>query len=268
VHDALAPFVREAGSGPGVVCIHSNASTSGQWRGLMERLAPRFHVLAPDSYGSGKTAEWHSDRVISLRDEVRLIEPVLRDAGAQMTLIGHSYGGAVALIAALKNPGRVRALALYEPTLFALVEQESRSPNDVDGIRNAADAAISLVEAGDPVGASRRFIDFWMGGGSFERMPERNRAAIAEAVRNVQGWKDALFDEPTPADAFRALDVPVLLLVGTRSPLSSRAVARRLAARLPQVEALELDGLGHMAPVTHPDVVNARIARFLDRHAG
>ena len=44
------PFVREAGAGAGVVCLHSNASTSNQWRELMERLAPKFHVLAPDSY--------------------------------------------------------------------------------------------------------------------------------------------------------------------------------------------------------------------------
>ena len=43
------PFVREAGTGRGVVCLHANASTSAQWRGLMERLAPRFHVLAVDS---------------------------------------------------------------------------------------------------------------------------------------------------------------------------------------------------------------------------
>lgn len=70
------PYFREAGSGPGVVCIHSNASTSGQWRGLMDLLSPKFHVLAPDSYGSGKSPEWPSDRIITLRDEVAYIEPV------------------------------------------------------------------------------------------------------------------------------------------------------------------------------------------------
>ena len=67
------PFVRAAGSGPGVVCLHSNASSSSQWRGLMELLAPRFRVLAPDSYGAGKSPDWPSDREISLADEVALI---------------------------------------------------------------------------------------------------------------------------------------------------------------------------------------------------
>lgn len=258
-------FFREAGSGPGVVCLHSNASSSGQWRSLMEALAPRFHVLAADSYGAGKSPPWPTDRAVTLRDEVALLEPVFQRAGEPFALVGHSYGAAVALLAALARPERVRALALYEPTLFALVEQESPSPNEVDGIRSTVAASLAALRAGDPAAAARCFIDFWMGEAAFERMPERHRAAIAEAMANVQGWKDALFGEPTPASAFRRLEAPVLMLVGKRSPLSSRAVARRLAGLLANVECVELEALGHMAPITDPDVVNARIAGFLDQ---
>ena len=73
----------------------------------MELLAPRFRVLAPDSYDAGKSPQWPSDRIIRLRDEVALIEPVLARAGSPLLLVGHSYGAAVALIAALANPGRI-----------------------------------------------------------------------------------------------------------------------------------------------------------------
>lgn len=257
---------REAGSGPGVVCLHANASSSAQWRALMEALAPRFHVLAADAYGVGKSPPWPGDRKLALRDEVELLQPVLDRAGEPFSLVGHSYGGAVALIAASMHPGSVRALALYEPTLFALVERQSPPPNEVDGIRNAVATAVAALRAGDACAAARCFIDFWMSPGAFDGMPERNRAAIAEAVRKVEGWKHALFDEPTPVSAFRNLQVPVLLLVGKRSPLSSRAVARQLAGALPRVEVDELPGLGHMGPVTHPDIVNARIAAFLGQH--
>lgn len=259
---------REAGSGPGVVCLHSNASSSAQWRALMEALAPKFHVLAADSHGVGKSPPWPHDRKLTLRDEVAALEPVFDRAGERFSLVGHSYGGAVALVAAIALPGRVRALALYEPTLFSLVERESPPPNDVDGIRGTVARAVAALQAGDAARAAHGFIDFWMGDGAFAAMPERNRAAIAESVRNIQGWKDALFDEPASADAFRELAAPVLLLVGTRSPLSSRAVADRLARLLPRVERIELDGLGHMGPVTDPAAVNARIAAFLERHAG
>ena len=140
------PFFRESGAGPGVVCTHANASSSGQWRGLMDLLAPKFHVFAPDSYGAGKGPEWPMDRAISLRDEVALIEPVLARAGSPLALVGHSYGAAVALVAALMNPGRVRAMALYEPTFFSLIEAEKPSPNEADGILSAVSRASAALE--------------------------------------------------------------------------------------------------------------------------
>jgi pimeloyl-ACP methyl ester carboxylesterase len=58
--------------------------------------------------------------------------------------------------------------------------------------------------------------------------------------------------------------VPVLFLVGGQTTESARGVARLLVAALPRVEVLEFPELGHMGPVTHPERVNAAIARFLE----
>jgi pimeloyl-ACP methyl ester carboxylesterase len=259
------PFFREAGAGPGVVCVHSNASTSGQWRGLMDRLAPRFRVFAPDSYDAGKSPEWPSDRVIRLRDEVGLIEPVLTRAGSPLALVGHSYGAAVALLAALADPGRVRAMALYEPTLFALLDAETPRSNDAEGIRYAVAEAGAALAAGNPDAAAERFIDYWSGPGTWARTPEQRKPPIAAAVTNVRRWGHALFTEPTPLEAFRSLDVPVLYMVGKRSTPAAHGVARLLVNALPQVEVVEFESLGHMGPVTHPDVVDECIGRFIER---
>ena len=258
-------FFRETGSGPGVVCFHSNASNSGQWRALMEKLAPRFHVLAVDSYGAGKSPAWPPDRAVSLAEEAALAEPVLERAAAPFVLVGHSYGGAVALVAAVREPRRVRALALYEPTLFALVDAASPPPNDADGIRDAVARAGAALDAGDSAHAARCFIDFWMGVGAWDGMPPARQGPIAASVANIRGWAQALFGEPTALAELARLDVPVLIMVGKNSPLSSRGVARLLTGALPRVEVVEFEGLGHMAPVTHPEVVNGTIARFLER---
>jgi pimeloyl-ACP methyl ester carboxylesterase len=259
------PFFREAGSGPGVVCIHANASSGGQWRGLMDVLAPRFRVLAPDSYDSGKSPHWPSDRVIHLRDEVTLIEPVLVRAGSPLALVGHSYGAAVALIAALADPSRVRAMALYEPTLFALVDAETPPPNDAEGIREVVAEAGFALTTGNPDAAAGRFIDYWTGTGTWAHTPEQRRPPIVASVANVRRWGHALFTEPTTLRAFRSLGVPVLYMVGKRSTPSAHAVARLLANALPRVEVVEFGDLGHMGPITHPDVVNEAIANFLER---
>jgi pimeloyl-ACP methyl ester carboxylesterase len=260
-----APFCREAGSGPGVVCLHANASTSSQWRALMDALAPRFHVLAPDSLGAGKSAIPPAARDVSLGDEAAFLEPVFARADVPHVLVAHSYGAAVALVAAVSNPARVRALAVYEPVLFSLVDAECPPPNDADGIRQAVADACAAVDAGDLPGAARRFIDFWMGDGAWDRTPESRQGPIADAVVNIRGWGRTLLNEPTPLAAFSALGMPVLYMVGSESPASSRSVARLLTGALPNVEVVEFAGLGHMAPITHPDLVNEAIVRFIDR---
>jgi pimeloyl-ACP methyl ester carboxylesterase len=98
----------------------------------------------------------------------------------------------------------------------------------------------------------------------------RFRNALEQPHIAVSGECSALgaclFTEPTPLDAFRSLDIPVLFVVGKRSPASARGVARLLTAVLPRVEMLELEDLGHMGPMTHPDLVNDAIAQFLEQN--
>ena len=261
---AARPHVRAAGQGPGVICLHSNASSSSQWRGLIERLAPRWQVLAPDSWGSGQSPEWPSDRVISLQDEVDLVEPLLAAQPGPWVWVGHSYGGAAVLRAAVQRPERVRALVLYEPTLFALLRSGLAGPGVEREIVAVVNDGAAALDAGDPDGAALRFIDYWMGPGSWAATPEHRKPAIAASVRNLRRWGHALVTEPTPIEAFARLDVPVLLMTGAASTAAAHGVARCLLQTLPRVTHVEFAGLGHMAPVTHPDAVNAEIERFLN----
>jgi len=229
----------------------------------MEALAPDFHVLAADSYGAGKSPPWPTNRQIGLRDELELLEPVFARAGTPFTLVGHSYGGAIALVAAVTQPRRIRAMALYEPVLFSLLDADSPPPNDADGIRDTVRRAAAALDAGDPDRAAECFFDYWMGPGAWQQMPEPRKAPIAAAIVSVREWLVALLGEPTRLESFAALDLPVLYMIGKRSPASSRGVARLLTRVLPCVKVVEFEGLGHNGPVTHPGVVNEAISKFL-----
>ena len=126
-----------------------------------------------------------------------------------------------------KPDPRARARPL-RTDVFALVDAHSPPPNGADGIRNAVAAASAALDAGDRDAAAEHFIDFWMGAGSWKQTPGQRRPAIADSGVNVRRWSHALFTEPTPLAAFAALDVPVLYMVGKRSPESAHAVARLL----------------------------------------
>ncbi|MEY4883599.1 MAG: hypothetical protein RIS34_1453 [Pseudomonadota bacterium] len=259
----MQAYFREAGTGEGVVCLHSNASASAQWRALMDRLSSRFRVFAPDSLGAGKSPAWPQDRVVNLSDEVDLLQPVCALAGNPLSLVGHSYGGAVALRVALAMPGRVRALAVYEPTLFSLLEEEVTNHPDSQGIRDAVNDAGAAIDAGDLAAAGARFIDYWMGDGTWCSMPAPRRDMVAASMINVRGWGQALLRDPTPLQNFAALTMPVLCMVGAQSPPSSRGVSRLLASVLPNLTFVEFPELGHMGPVTHAELVNDAIEKFL-----
>ncbi len=261
---AHAPYFRETGAGTSVVCLHSSASSSGQWRALTERLADRFKVIAADLYGWRKSPAWPPDQPMYLDDELAFLDPVFRAAGDRFHLIGHSYGAAIALKAALKDPARLISLVLYEPVLFSVLMADAPQSEAAREIVAVRDDTIRLIDEADLNGSAQRFVAYWQGDGTWAAMPEARRAGLAAAMPAVKPEWRALFYEPTLLNAFAAVNVPTLFLTGTRSKESARAVARLLTAVLPSVRVQEIDGVGHMAPITHPDLVNPAIERFLE----
>jgi pimeloyl-ACP methyl ester carboxylesterase len=261
----------QAGREPGprsaasLVCLHASASSGRQWQALQRRLTGRYQVLSPDLYGSGNSPPWPAERELTLADEVALLEPVFEAAGEAFHLVGHSYGGAVAVRAALTYPGRFRSLVLIEPVLFGLLLAEEAEQQATRDIVALCQHTRTAVELGALESAARRFIDYWMGPGAWEDMPPQRRAAVAPAMSGVRNQWSAIFAEATPLLAYASLDLPTLYLVGSQSPASTRSVARLLTQTLPDVTAAELEDVGHMAPVTHPEVVNAAIEAHIAR---
>jgi pimeloyl-ACP methyl ester carboxylesterase len=199
-----------------------------------------------------------------LDDQVALLAPVFQTAGDRFHLVGHSFGGAIALKAALSNRGRLLSLVLYEPVLFSVLVADAPESAAAREILAVRDETIRLVDQGALDAAAERFVNYWTGEGTWAATPGNRRQAIATATRAAKAEWHALFSEPTPLHAFASVDVPTLLLTGTNSKESARAVARLLTAVLPQVRVEEIEGVGHMAPVTHPEWVNPLIERFLE----
>jgi pimeloyl-ACP methyl ester carboxylesterase len=261
------PFYREQGSGTGVVCLHSNAATSAQWRALSDLLSDRYRIMAVDGYGAGKSPAWPTGATLHLEHEVKLVEQVFERAGESFHLVGHSYGAAVAMKLATMHPQRVRSIVIYEPTLFYLVANGDVLSSPAEGIWRAATDAADAIDRGDNFAAAQRFIDFWMGEGAWASMPPARQTVVAASMQNVRGWRDALMAPSAPLAAFAALDVPVLLMFGDQSPESSLSVARLLARSLKDVTVAPQPGMGHMGPITHPERINPQIASFLEAHS-
>src|SRR4029077_18564479 len=120
-------FVEAGSVGPVVMLVHSSVSGARQWRRLMEDLKDRFRVRAGNLYGYGKTPPWSSDAPQTLDDQARLVETALPTNADNVCVVGHSFGGSVAMKLAARLAGRVSRLVLLETNPFYLLEQSGRA---------------------------------------------------------------------------------------------------------------------------------------------
>jgi pimeloyl-ACP methyl ester carboxylesterase len=246
----------DAGSGDAVVLLHSSASSGAQWRSLAAQLSDRYRVLAPDLYGYGASAHWPGHAPFALAHEAEIVHALLDHVGTQAHLVGHSYGGAVALHAARTRGGRFRSLVLIEPVAFYLLAERGEIAAVAEGVRRA-------VASGDYLGGCRGFYEYWSGPGSWDAVPPPRREAMAPLMAKVAIEFHAAFTEPAELADHRRITVPTLLVLGERSPQPVRRICELLAATLGDARLRIVEGAGHMSPLTHRDAVNALIAEHL-----
>lgn len=243
-----------------VLLVHSGGFTSRQWRKLADRLAPTHRVLTPDLLGYGP-APWPAGRPFHFTEDVAMLAALLDEPAH---LVGHSYGGLLALHVALAHPDRVRSIAVYEPVAFGILDEPADAPfrdelsrlpayhSDADGVDEAWLAA---------------FVDWWNGPGTWAQLAEPTRRAFRSVGWKVSQEVASLVADPTDRAAYARITVPTLLLGGETSPAAERRVLAKLAATLPAATLHTFAGLGHMAPITHAELVNDAIVAHLTRVA-
>jgi pimeloyl-ACP methyl ester carboxylesterase len=130
-----------------IVLLHCSGSSGAQWRALASRLDGRYRVIAPDLIGYGAAAGWSGRGRFSLACEAAAVRSLIGRVREPVHLVGHSYGGAVALHLARTRPDLLKSLALLEPSAFHLLRNGDAT--DAAALREitavAADARAALA---------------------------------------------------------------------------------------------------------------------------
>ena len=164
---AIGPAYFVAGAGEPVVMLHSSLGSKSQWTPLAERLARRFRVIAIDLCGYGDNPIPSAAEPFTLDDEVALVAAHLdrlAASPARVHVVGHSYGGLVALRFAQLQRDRVASLSLYEPVAFRLLGEHDSALADIIRLK---DRVACLVAAGCRDEAAQTFVDYWSGDGTY-----------------------------------------------------------------------------------------------------
>ena len=243
------------GDGPAVVFVHGFGLDRRMWDPQADHLAARFRVVRYDCRGFGASGPLdpavpytHAGDLVALLDHL--------DIG-QAVLAGLSFGGRVALQAALAAPDRVRGLALLDAVLDGV-------PWDPESAR-ALDEVARRVQAGGVL-AGR---EAWLAHPLFAAARERPdlAAALAAMVAGYPGqhWlgQDPHLPTRRPLDLLEAVTGPTLVAVGERDVPGFREMSAVLARRLPGAAYHVIAGAGHMVNMEQPATVSDLLTSFV-----
>jgi pimeloyl-ACP methyl ester carboxylesterase len=247
-------YTRE-GAGPALFLLHATLSSSRQLRPLATRLAQDHTVISVDRRGSGLSVTDGPAEPIEVGVHVAdLVAIAHREGLAGLTVVGHSYGGCVALELAARQPALVDAAFAYEPPYapvapaevqagMAEVGRRTLAARDADGLADAALAFMAGVSGPDAV----------------EALSPAARARVARAGRGAIA--DATLAGMDPAGLGR-IAARVRIATGSASHSLYEDIATGLLAVVPSADHVRLNGLDHMAPVLRPDLFAGAIGEW------
>ncbi|MCM2562669.1 alpha/beta hydrolase [Lutimaribacter sp. EGI FJ00015] len=243
--------------------LHCSLGHSGGWQGVARYLDDMLDMTAFDLPGHGRSADW--DGVSDLQTVSMNMALDFLDPDQPLDLIGHSFGGTIALRIAVERPELVRSLVLIEPVFFAVAMADR--PDLLDMHDQDLGPYYRAMQAGELEEATRIFSGFWGDGRAWDTIPAPQRAAMVKRIRLVHAGHPQIYGDKAGILASGALDRlshPTLLIEGGDSPPYVAAINDGLMKRLRRAERIVVDGAGHMVPITHPEEVAAQVRGFLE----
>jgi pimeloyl-ACP methyl ester carboxylesterase len=255
---------QESGSGPPVLFVPGSFATPAAWRAML-KLLPGFRLAATSILGYGGTAETRRLGDLDMAHEVRVVEAAAERIGQPVHLVGHSFGGTIALAAALAARIEVRSIATFEANPLLLIAAQGRA--DLFEQARAMAAGFEAAHHAGERDAAGRVIDYWGGSGAFAALPQPVQDYCRRtAYANVLDWRTAFAFGATPADYAR-IAVPVLLVRGGKAVPAMVEITEALTRTIPRAERAVVEGAGHFLISTHPTECAALLRAFLTRHA-
>jgi pimeloyl-ACP methyl ester carboxylesterase len=255
----------ECGTGPTVVLVPGSCSTGAAWRPVIAAWGDRFRSVTTSLLGYGGTAERRTARDASISHEADALESVVRRAGGSVHLVGHSFGGLVALAVALRNQVSLTSLTIIEAPA-AEVLRERKDDRHYRAFRQMTDIYFAAFESGNAE-AIETMIDFYGGAGTFADWPPRVRAyAVKTTPTNILDWASA-YGFPLSAESLATVRrrLPIFVLWGGASHAAVQRANELLGARLGAVTLGAMDGAAHFMIATHVNEVAESIASHVLR---
>ena len=163
-----------------IVMVPGSCSTGAAWKPVITALDGRFRCVTTSLLGYGGTAERRTASDPSISHEAEVVEEVIRTAGHSVHLVGHSFGGLVGLVVALRKNVSLASLTILEAPAAEILR--GNDDQHYQTFRDMTENYFTAFRSGEAE-AIEKMIDFYGGQGTFASWPPRVRAYAVETRR-------------------------------------------------------------------------------------
>ncbi len=252
----------EGDRGDPIVFIHGSWGSHASWGLVVPGLSKSFRVLTYDRRGHSSSekaatqgsADEDASDCSALLSELNLVPA---------HVVGNSFGSAIALKLAARQPSIFRSLTVHEPPLTRLLAGDPSNAAILEEVRKRSEAVIKLLERGDRSGGARLFIEtIAMGPGEWDKLSPRLRETF---ISNADTWLDETKDPAWTSldlDALSQFQRPARLTYGGKSPPPFKPIIAKLANAMPGSRLEEYPNDGHAPHMSNPDEYVRRLTTF------
>jgi len=252
----------EAGEGPTAILIHGSVSDYREWTKLIDALSQHYHVIAYSRRYHSPNPPPGPDADASLERQVDDLFEIIKALNINSPhIIGHSYGGAIALSFTLRHPEMVQSLVLAEPAVSGIM---SKTPENDSVLKESQAVRMRMMEA-FAKGNAEQIVKTYaahVAPGDFEKATPEERKMLLE---NVAAFQLDFTSRRTPftCEDAQKITVPVLVLAGNQSPLGLQRIAETTAQCIKGAKFVKISQATHWMQLDQPQVFDDEVIAFL-----
>ena len=257
----------ERGKGTPLVLIHGSLSDCRSWALQMKLFSKNFQTIAvslPNMYP--KPLEREKNLAVILQHADDLLSFIKDLKKGPVHLVGHSRGGALALILAAGHPDLFQSVVLADPAPFDTILPNSPEVlAELKKRKNFILKAVGHIKKGDLDKGLELFTDAVSNKGVWKNLPETGKQ-----IRRENAWSlnSLILDGKvlfTAKDTMK-IDMPVLLVTGEKSPCLYGMMHAELESRLCNFKKIIISNASHGMHRDNPDEFNTAVLDFLMKH--
>ncbi len=260
----------ERGEGETLIFVHGGLSDYRSFLPRVELYSEDYHVVTysrryawPNKQEFDETVDYsvriHADDLYAFIQELDL---------GKVHLVGHSYGAFTALTMALDHPEVVKSLVLGEPGVASLAQNTEKGRTSYEAfLENELRPAKQAFLAGKDEEALEHFLKGVFGDDfQLAQMPPLVKQGWMDNLLEIRRASESDYSLTLDSLAIQTLDLPVLLLVGDRSPAFLRESSNELHRLLSRSEMVGIENSSHGLYFDNPEAVDRAVREFLERN--